>query len=667
MRATIISPERGNIPINAYSIAVATSGFGKGHSVNLMERVIADFRKDFVPVFQEIAERSIFDLAKHIAAAKGGDEQQEADTLATDFRKQGHAPFIFDSGTAPAVKQLRYKLQLARCGSINFQMDEMGSNLLPNTEVLNVLLELYDLGKSKTKLIKNTAENERGVDLTNETPANALMFGTLSKLFDGSKTEEEFFSFLETGYARRCFFGVGKPESISATASAETMYDSLVSKNKSQALSIWRNRLKQYANIVHYNKKIQMPRTVGIELVAYRLFCEGLANTMPEHETIRKAELSHRYFKTMKLAGVYAFLDGSDEITIPNLYQAIKVSEESGRSFNKLLTRERNFVRLAKFIAASEGELTHADLVEDLPYYPASTAPRRDIMDLAMAWGVGNHVVIKRNVVSGVEFFSGSTLQETDLNKLSFSLSTHFANDYSAMQRPLDDLPKLLKAPGYHWCNHAFKDEHRKDDNVIQGFNLLVVDVDGTISLKKCQELLAQYTHITATTKRHTEDVNRFRLVMPTNYNLFLDKEDYRAFMDSFLLWLPFDSDKSANQISKKWMTFDGSQVTVHKGTHLVDVLPFIPKTKQNKEYITSIADLGKLNNLERWFLNNMEVGNRNNHLLNFAMMLMDGGASYNELKSRVMSINERSSSPLTKDEIETTVLKSVAQKMNSR
>ena len=322
---------------------------------------------------------------------------------------------------------------------------------------------------------------------------------------------------------------------------------------------------------------------------------------------------------------------------------------------------------MAKFIAASEGELTHADLVEDLPYYPASTAPRREIMDLAMAWGVGNHVVIKRNVVSGVEFFSGSTLQETDLNKLSFSLSTHFANDYSAMQRPLDDLPKLLKAPGYHWCNHAFKDEHRKDDNVIQGFNLLVVDVDGTISLKKCQELLAQYTHITATTKRHTEDVNRFRLVMPTNYNLFLDKEDYRAFMDSFLLWLPFDSDKSANQISKKWMTFDGSQVTVHKGTHLVDVLPFIPKTKQNKEYITSIADLGKLNNLERWFLNNMEVGNRNNHLLNFAMMLMDGGASYNELKSRVMSINERSSSPLTKDEIETTVLKSVAQKMNSR
>jgi hypothetical protein len=664
MRATIDSPERGDIPVNIYAIALATSGFGKGHSVSLMEDVITDFRNEFTKVvFPGIAENSIRDLAVDIAAAKGGDEDEEQAALLVDFKKQGHAPFIFDSGTGPALKQLRYKLLLARAGSINFQMDEIGSNIMGNTEVINILLELYDLGRVKTKLIKNTAENERGLDIVGPTPSNVLMFGTTSRLFDGSKTEEEFYAFLETGYARRCFFGMGKPEPVSTTVIPEEIYNALVSKSRSKALSKWRSYLQELADPAYYNIMLGVPREVGIELVAYRLFCETLAAEMPEHEIIRKAEISHRYFKALKLGGVYAFLDKKDALTTTHLRQAIKIAEESGESFQTLMKRERNFVRLAKYLAAIETTLTHADLVADLPYYPSSTAPRKEIMDLAMAWGIGNHVVIKKSTISGVEFFSGSTLKETDLQRLSFSFSDHFASNYAPEYQPFDELPKLLKAPGLHWCNHHFEKQHRSDDNIIEGFNMLVVDVDNTISLAVVQDLLSEYTYITATTKRHTDAENRFRLILPANYNLFLDKADYREFMDNFLLWLPFDSDKAANQRSKKWMTHENSEITVHRGTSLVDVLPFIPKTKKNTEYTQSVADLGNLDHLERWFLNNMDVGNRNNNLLNFAMMLHDAGMAYDELSAKVKHLNDRSVSPLSQQEVELTVLKSVGQK----
>lgn len=677
MRATIVSPERGNIPINIYSIALATSGFGKGHSVSLMEDAISDFRQIFTgTVFPHIAESSIYDLAVKIAAAKSGNEDEEKKLLEADFKRQGHAPFIFDSGTGPAVKQLRYKLLLARAGSINFQMDEIGSNIVGNTEVINILLELYDLGRIKTKLVKNTAENERGVDLVGATPANMLMFGTTSKLFDGSKTEEEFYSFLETGYARRCFFGMGRPEAFSNTINPEDVYNGLVSKNRSQALLNWKQKLAKFADTRFYNLHIDVPKEVGVELISYRLYCESMANSLPEHEVIRKAELSHRYFKALKLAGVYAFLDESSDITKKNLRQAFKVAEESGRSFQTLLKRERNFVRLAKYIAESGVTLTHADLVEDLPYYPSSTVPRREIMDLAMAWGVGNHVVIKKNVISGVDFFTGSTLEETDLNKIQFSFSDHFASDYTPEFKPFDSLPRLLKAPGMHWCNHHFDKEHRSEDNVVEGFNCLVADIDGHerdkagniitkgIRLEALHELMKEYTFITSTTKRHTDEEHRFRLIMPCNYNLKLDKADYRDFMNSFLLWLPFKSDESANQRSKKWMTYENSLVTVHKGTSLINVLPFIPKTKQNSEYVSQVADLGRLDHLERWFLNNMEVGSRNNNLLNFAMMLVDAGATYDVIKGKVHTLNDQSVSPLKKDEIDSTILKSVASKL---
>lgn len=665
LRAKVNSAERGLIPINIYSIALATSGFGKGHSVSVLEEVLSDFRDGFMrTTMPEISEQNLFNLAVKIAAAKGGSEAEEHRALEDDYKRQGHAPFIFDSGTGPAVKQLRYKLLLGGSGSINFQMDEIGSNLIGNTEVLNTLLELYDLGRIKAKLVKNTSDNQRGIDLAGSTPANMLMFGTTSKLLDGSKIEEEFYSFLATGYARRCFFGIGKPPSTVPTVNPEDVYNSLVAKQQSKAVSRWKTYFSQFADQKYHELELDVPKDVGIELVSYRLHCEATANEMPEHEEIRKAELSHRYFKSLKLAGVYAFLDQSPTIETQHLRQAIKVAEESGRSFETLLTRERNFVRLAKYIAASPDNLTHADLVEDLPYYPTSTTARKEMMDLAMAWGVGNHVVITKNVVQQVEFFSGTNLEETDISKLKFSFSDHFAYDYEATTQPLDKLPVLLSQPDLHWCNHAFEGGHRADDKVIPGFNMLVVDVDGTATLEAVHELLSDYTFITATTKRHTDEEHRFRLIMPTNYVLNLDKDDYREFMDSFLSWLPFKSDDSANQRSKKWQTFENSVTHINKGPKFVDVLPFIPKTKAHSEYQKQVADLGNMDNLDRWFLNNWDVGGRNNLLLNYAMMLKDAGASFDDIEARTLSLNGKTSSPLAKDEIQSTILKSVAQKM---
>lgn len=665
MRASINSPERGKLPINIYSIALATSGFGKGHSVSLMEDIIADFRQLFVgTVVPHIAEQSLFNMAVKIASSKGSDEDKELKSMKAEYDRLGPVLFSFDSGTGPALKQMRQSMLMSRIGALNFQMDEIGSNIQANAEVIIPLLELYDLGNIKTKLIKHTSDQQRGTDIVGRTPANTLMFGTTSRLFDGGKVEDEFYGFLETGYARRCFFGMGYSEATNPNIDPKAMYASLVAKDRSLAMETWKKTLAKFADPAYYNLTIDVPESVGIELITYRLYCERLAAEMPEHEVIRRAEISHRYFKALKLAGVYAFLDESPKITQRNLRQAIKVAEESGRSFQTLLKRERNFVRLAKYIASSSGELTHADLVEDLPYYPNSAGPRREIMDLAMAWGVSNHVVIKKRVEGGVDFFEGSTLEETDLNKLSFSLSTDFAADYTPMLQPFTKLPKMLAKGGLHWCNHNFDREHRAEDNVIEGFNMIVVDVDGSISLDAVHELMKDFSFITATTKRHTEETNRFRLILPMNYALKLDKVDYKAFMDSVLLWLPFESDESANQRSKKWMTLQDSIVHVHQGPNLVDVLPFIPKTKKNAEYQGQVADLNNLDHLERWFLANMKEGSRNNNLLNFAMMLKDAGADFNTISDKVLVLNKQSPSPLKEEEVHSTVLKSVASKI---
>jgi hypothetical protein len=114
-------------------------------------------------------------------------------------------------------------------------------------------------------------------------------------------------------------------------------------------------------------------------------------------------------------------------------------------------------------------------------------------------------------------------------------------------------------------------------------------------------------------------------------------------------------------------MTNPDADVHVHQGLHLINILPFIPKTKQNTEYQASIVDLGRLDNLERWFLNNMDLGARNNTLHSFAMMLFDAGMKYDQLSLKVNALNERCASPLKKDEVESTVLKSVGAKYTKK
>ena len=40
---------------------------------------------------------------------------------------------------------------------------------------------------------------------------------------------------------------------------------------------------------------------------------------------------------------------------------------------------------------------------------------------------------------------------------------------------------------------------------------------------------------------------------------LELDSEEYKEFMNNVMGWLPFKTDDSANQRSKKWESFDGN------------------------------------------------------------------------------------------------------------
>jgi uncharacterized protein YqgQ len=667
MRTTIATHDRGDIPVNIYAINLSPSGTGKGFSTNIMEnKVMHLFRHRFLEeTFPLLAAQNLPKLANKRAVRKNTDPDEELVRVEKEFDQLGPLVFNFDSGTPAAVKQMRHKLLMADAGSVNLQIDEIGSNLLGNLDVLNTFLELYDVGSIKQKLIKNTSDNLRNEEIIGKTPTNMMLFGTPAKLLNGSKTEEELYSMLETGYARRCFFGYIRASTKKIHQTPEEVYHQLTQAGDDQFLESIADRLENLADIININKRLVMSKETTLLAIEYRLQCEKEADALPEHEEIRKAEISHRYFKALKLAGAYAFIDDSPELTTENLYQAIKLAEESGEAFGRLLTRDRAYVKLAKYIASAKTDVTQADLVEDLPFYRGATGQKQEMLNLAIAYGYKNNIIIKKTFADGIEFLRGETLKETNLNEIIVSYSTDIVKDYLNERVPFQKLHKLVQAPGMHWVAHFLNGGYRNEENAIAGFNIAVMDVDGETKLEVVRQLLKNYQYLIYTTKRHTEDEHRFRLIMPLNYELQLDAKDYKEFMSNIYDWLPFTVDTATNQRARKWMSHAGHYE--YNDGELLDALPFIPKTSKNEERKQLLSSQQDLDNLERWVMNNIGDGNRNNMLLRYAMILLDNGADFGAIQTKVNILNSKIADKLDEAEIMSTIMTTIGRKLSQK
>lgn len=676
MRGTLVTEDRGEVPINMYALALAPSGYGKGYSISLMEDLTAGFKDRFLnETMPEAAARSLEESANNKAARNHTAPEEELAGLQKYYAELGEFPFSFSEGNSPACKQLRQKLQLAKCGALNLCIDEIGSNLLGNTDILTLFLELYDQGNTKQKLTKNTKENVRGEDIGGKTPANLLLFGTPVKLLDGGQTEETFYSFLATGYARRFLFAYGKPTSQKAYMkyTPEQIYDKLTDKSNSQTFVTWRNNFYSLADPAYLGWKIIVPKDISIKLIDYMSKCQKMADSIPTSGIgeIRKAEITHRYFRALKLAGAYAFLDTATELTEEHLNQAIKLTEESGEDFERILNRPKNYERLARYIADQKTELTHADLVEQLPFYKTSNQSRKEMLDLARSWGIKNNILIKTVVNDGIEFFSADTLKVTDLNNLIVSASDDIAYHYQDVPATWDDicslgnqyLPDTDDNPQpVHWINHYVKEGHRCEDCVVPGFNLIVLDVDGTLPIKTFQDMFKEHKYALYTTKRSTPECERYRVIFPVNYTLELTREDYKEFMNNVLSYVPFSVDPAVNQRAHKWLTNPNATLYTNDGK-LFDALPFIPHTKRNESFLASEGKIANLGALEKWFSREFTEGNRNNVLFKYAMCLVDAGKDFSTIERSLKSFNNAQDNKLPNDELESTVLTEVAKK----
>jgi len=657
MRTNIKTHDRGVIPVGMYALNLSTSGSGKGYSTNMVEeQVINQFRDRFTnETFPKISEKNLAKLAIKRSIKTGEDDETSIQRVTQEFEDLGALLFSFDDASPQGVKQMRHKLLMSKSGSVNLEIDEIGSNLLGSVPVLNTFLELYDVGKIKQKLIKNTGENKRNEDIDGRTPTNMMLFGTPNKLLNGGKIEEEFYSMLNTGYARRCIFGYHKKPKTDITMSPEEIYDMLTDTAMDEYLLELSTKLGRLADPVNFGQTLTLTKDVALQLIEYKLDCDIKSDAMKEHEEIMKSEMSHRYYKALKLAGAYAFIDGSFEVAEDHLHHAIKLVEESGEAFKAILTRERNYVKLAKYISEVGREITQVDLVEDLPFYRGSAAQKNEQMALAIAYGYKNNIIIKKSFSDGIEFLQGESMDVTDLDKMQISYSQNITENFQPDIAPFSDLHKLVKASGYHYAAHKYIDGYRNSSNLIPGFNLVILDVDHGITLSAAQNLLKDYKALFSTTKSHTKQTNRFRIILPLSHTVKLKSDAYSKFMENVFNWLPFEVDTATKDCARKWESFNGDHH--YQDGDLLDATLFIPQTRKEEEQTKTYLDNNGLSNMERWFHLNTNSGNRSDHLVRYALILVDNGYSIENIRNSVLQFNSKLKDQLEEEEVNNTIL----------
>jgi hypothetical protein len=408
-----------------------------------------------------------------------------------------------------------------------------------------------------------------------------------------------------------------------------------------------------------------MSKDTSIALIDYRLDCEDKSNTIFKgHQELQKAEMNHRYYKALKLAGAYAFVDSSPTLENKHLQYAIQLTEDSGESFKAIMNRDRNYVRIAKYLADVHKDVTQVDLMEDVPAYRGTESQKKELITHAIAWGYSNNIIIKRKFTDNIEFFLGEALTATNLDSINIAYSGQITENFAPAKAAFNELYKLTTASGLHYTAHSFKDGYRSSENVIQGFNLLILDIDKGTNLDTAGLLLKDYVHMLSTTKRHTEAKHRFRIILPLSHTIKLDAKGYSEFMRNVFNWLPFDVDEATKDISRKWESSAKAEYRYNiKDAELLDATIFIPQTRKAVEHNNYINSNSSLNNLERWFSTNTEEGNRSNMLIKYGFALLDNGYTLSAVREAILAFNSKIISPLPEDEILMTIMVTLTKK----
>ena len=243
------------------------------------------------------------------------------------------------------------------------------------------------------------------------------------------------------------------------------------------------------------------------------------------------------------------------------------------------------------------------------------------------------------------------------------SFSQRQAEGFRSERILFDRVEGMVRFRG-NYSATAFRDGYRDGNHALQGQELVILDFDDRYSIGEAMVDFTEYVGVIATTRNHMKEkhgvlAERFRVILPTDKPIMLDREAFKLMMAEVMRRF-VHADAACKNIDRMYYGFPESEVFYLEGSRLFEWEGFYRagvarlrerelqrsgrvrrpdgKATVQKSYLT-------------FFQNRFVPGNRNNALFQLACWMRDDGVM--ELERLLREMNSGSGCPLEEEEMQ--------------
>ena len=637
------------VPINYYGITFANSARGKDLSLNLAK-----------PVFTPVVEMYLTKMAELTAGTD----------IPTPVLEQ-------KEGSMAGILQDREALDHLAIGSTNIRVQELVATMKsPHfDDVLNVLTESWDKGSNEARVFRGYVSPP-----IRFVPINCLLYSSPEGFRNtANKSFANFADNMANGLARRSY--VVWDDSEQQTEDTPTIESVKLEAKNSKKSRANTEDMKTYVHDLIAQKGIIEVRMTEESSLAIKIYDAQNKNKTVRNPLMKnavKAELIARGYKIGRLAAMYAFFDGSDEVSIENVEDAIEWSEMLNKDIMITLNAETIQERIYDYMAKASKYVSETDIRK---YLGISAQEFRDSKSEMASVAYANGSVIQEKVfdkegkVIRYNLIHGN---KTEPENMICSASAYKAKDFKPLSIGFMNIPDLLKGRyGINISAGQFIDKHRDTENFIRRSNLIMLDIDDGTSIEDAKLFLSRFRGWISTTRNHQKDkvmgsgvvkpaCDRFRIVLVSAFEFNFDPDEHKKTIKNFASFHSIVVDQAAVEVARFYFTNPETEIYSLDGEELVDLRDYVEHTEQNK-YIKAVEDkvahstrqtssyvpTDSANGFDKWFLRECVIGDRNNIARRMFKALIDKkGFTENEASQKVFGLNSMLPNPLSESEL---------------
>jgi hypothetical protein len=634
--------------IKYYGMVLAGSGSGKSFAIKTVESLFDklqfyrnNMRFVYVNHYNGSAENDIY---KYMPAATSSLE-----------------------GTKEGLFKVAQSQAMSGYGSLNLISEEIGDTASGSIELMHKLKELYD-GKYRAKIIKGSKDDDPEVDI-DHIVANVLMMGSDDGV--GTETRNKLESLAKSGLYRRSFIFDIKPEDVVRNKQVGNL-----DKLKEYFDALCENHAEVYKNNIYNDNIMEIETSALQELESINDFLIDQYNS-DKYNKQYSADLGS-LTAIENLSYIIAFLEFRTTVYYEDVVRAFEFYKKSRAStldtFSPAKPYKIMYQLLKRGNPLSITEMMELDSL--IPQGKNQLADNVALLDERCYRNSEQLIISEGKVVR----YAIEPLPITDNNKIKISIDADFKKEKSIDFKPMEvpffgeqgSVERLVQSDKVDSFTTAwFKESnkaphgHRGKEYFISGQNLIAFDVDEGMNLQEAMELCKQYTYIIYTTKSHRIEKNnevcdRFRIVMPTKNEFFVNVEQHKKMYENLSELIGLKTyDVATRNVSRLWFTNPNAEIYKNVAEN-IDVTSCIPDTNKELAIMPKIVEVnramsdGKIESriagMYKWFISNTSSGSRNMNLYRVAKFILELGE---DVHYHINYLNQMLSEPLSDHEIQ--------------